>query len=451
MKRIDIMKRAGRNLRQAKARTLLTSLAIAVGAFTLTASLAVGEGARQYADKLIKSNVDPQSVYVTKEKIRENGPMGTGLKEYSDSAAQYNGISIKTLSADDIKTIGEIKGVSKVAPTYLISTQYVTFEGKDKKYVSDVTTYDPSVLASIASGTLPKLGDQIGVDEVVMPESYADSLDMKPADLVGKIVTLHLVKNGKQPTQAELQQAFLQGGTAAVQSLVQVETKDIQLRVRAVSAKSSTSFSATAALFISDTKAAELADYLTAGTSQYRQYISATVIVDKATSPETVKQSILDKGMHALTAKDLSGIIFTIVDILQGIVTGFGILALIASVFGIINTQYISVLERTSQIGLMKALGMSRRGIAKLFRYEAAWIGFIGGLIGAGIAFVVGTALNPWITKTLSLGDGNYLLIYVWWQIALLLLALILVAVVAGWFPARKAARLDPIEALRTE
>jgi putative ABC transport system permease protein len=99
----------------------------------------------------------------------------------------------------------------------------------------------------------------------------------------------------------------------------------------------------------------------------------------------------------------------------------------------------------------MKALGMSRRGIAKLFRYEAAWIGLIGGLIGAGIAFVVGTALNPLITKTLSLGDGNYLLIYVWWQIASLLLALILVAVVAGWFPARKAARLDPIEALRTE
>lgn len=159
-----------------------------------------------------------------------------------------------------------------------------------------MTTYDPTVLASIASGTLPKLGDQIGVDEVVMPESYADSLDMKPADLVGKTVTLHLVKTGKQPSQAELQQAFLQGGTAAVQSLVQVETKDIQLRVRAVSAKSSTSFSATAALFISDTKAAELADYLTAGTSQYRQYISATVIVDKATSPETVKQSILDKG-----------------------------------------------------------------------------------------------------------------------------------------------------------
>ena len=125
-------------------------------------------------------------------------------------------------------------------------------------------------------------------------------------------------------------------------------------------------------------------------------------------------------------------------------------LALIASVFGIINTQYISVLERTSQIGLMKALGMSRSAIAKLFRYEAAWIGFLGGLIGVGLGLLVGWAANPSITEALNLGE-NSLLIFVWWQLAILVLSLVVIAIVAGWFPARKAARLDPIEALRTE
>jgi len=445
------MRRAGRNLRQAKGRTFLTSLAIAVGAFTVAASLAAGEGARQYADKIIKSNVDPQSVYVTKEKMQDSAGLTGGLKEYSDNEAQYNGVKIKTLDADDLKMLSKIDGVEKVSPTYLIEAQYVQFGGSDKKYTSDVMTYDATVLASVAAGDLPTLGEQIGANEAVIPESYVESLGKKPADMIGKSVTLHLVKTGKEPTQEEVQQAFLAGGTSAVQLLYVQETRDVSFRVRAVSAKSSTSFSASAAVFISDTEAESLSNYLNSGTSNYQQYISATAIVKDGVDPATVKVAIKAKDMSALTSKDISGMIFTMVNVLQGIVTGFGLLALVASVFGIINTQYISVLERTSQIGLMKALGMPKRSVAKLFRYEAAWIGFIGGVLGAAIAYTAGTLLNPWITEILTLGEGNYLLIFVWWQMVLMIVGLMLVAIMAGWLPARKAARLNPIEALRTE
>lgn len=451
MKTLDIMRRAGRNLRQAKGRTFLTSLAIAVGAFTVAASLAAGEGARQYADKIIKSNVDPQSVYITKEQMQEGAALTGGLREYKENETQYNGVSLETLSADDLKKVADIDGVEKVMPTYLIDTQYVKFGGVDKKYISDVTTYDATVLASVAAGDLPALGVQIGAGEAVIPESYAESLGKKPAEMVGKTVVLHLIKTGKQPTQEELQQAFMTGGTEAAQALYVQESRDVTLKIRAVSAKSSTSFSASTAVFISDAKAEELSNYLTQGTSGYKQYISATAIVKDGIDPETVKTEIKDQGMSALTSKDISGMIFTMVNVLQGIVFGFGVLALIASVFGIINTQYISVLERTSQIGLMKALGMPKRSVAKLFRYEAAWIGFIGGVIGAGVAYAAGTLMNPWITDTLTLGEGNYLLVFVWWQIALMIIGLMLVAILAGWLPARKAARLDPIEALRTE
>ena len=99
----------------------------------------------------------------------------------------------------------------------------------------------------------------------------------------------------------------------------------------------------------------------------------------------------------------------------------------------------------------MKALGMRSAHVSKLFRYQAAWIGLLGGMIGVALAFGVGTILNPWITEALKLGEGNYLLVFEPLSIVILLVALVVIAIVAGYFPARNAAKLDPIEALRTE
>ena len=111
------------------------------------------------------------------------------------------------------------------------------------------------------------------------------------------------------------------------------------------------------------------------------------------------------------------------INIVQYGLMAFGALAILASIFGIINTQYISVLERTQQIGLMKALGARGRDIGKLFRYEAAWIGMLGGLIGVLLAFLV-TLLNPAIANFLSLEAGTELLQMDWIMSGVLVLGL---------------------------
>lgn len=452
MKIVDSARRAGRSLRNAKGRTILTSLAIAVGAFTLTAALAAGTGARQYADKLITSNVDPQSVLVAKDDqiFGGGGPLAGGLREYSENATQLGGRTLEALTQSDIERIEDIPGVEKVTPMYMVNAQYVQFEVSDTRYTTDISAYDPSLRADVVAGSLPPLGSQIESRDIIVPQGYAEVITDKPRELVGKTITIRVQKAVVPPTDEQIQEAFMRGGSSEVEKLVARESRDESFTIRAITARSSTAFSASTALYISDSAAKELSDYITEGTDQFGKYITATVQVGQDTSPESVKATAESQGITARTATDLQEFLFQIVNILQGIVLVFGLLALIASVFGIINTQYISVLERTREIGLMKALGMRGRHVSRLFQYEAAWIGLLGGALGALLAWAVGTAINPWLSEFLTIGE-NRILVFEPLPIIGLVLGLMILAMVAGWFPARKAAKLDPIDALRTE
>jgi len=425
MRTRDIVIRAGRSLKQAKARTILTSLAIAVGAFTITLSLAAGDGGRAYTDKIVSSNADAKEIIVTKEQpSAQKGP-----QKYSENnasiATPFGSTSV--LSQDDINKIKKVNGVVDVIPNYNPQVKYITGENQDK-YVATITMFSPSVTLEFAAGSIN--GDLLD-NEIILTEEYVKALGFKNSqDSIGKSVDIVADKLSAPISNPE--------------------SKTFTYTIKAVSSKSGLAFRAQSSLQVSENSAKSLYNYVNAGTRNYNKFIVAAVRVNDAGSAETVKNELTNMGYFAQTAADILGVVNTFINVLQGILLGFGALAILTSIFGIINTQYISVLERTQQIGLMKALGMRRRDVGRLFKLEAAWIGFLGGAIGSGLAFIAGIVANPYISKALDIGDIN-LLIFNPVSIVMVIFGLVIVSVVSGILPARKAAKLNPIEALRTE
>ena len=456
----DIVKRGSRSLKASKLRTILTALAIAVGAFTLSLTLAASNGLHQYTNKLISNNFDPSELIVAKDKsVGSSNASSSEPQEYDDSISSVavggkSSIQVKRVTEAEANKLRALPYITQVRENYQISIRYVTRDGQ-KKYTGGVEAYNPSQKPELAAGTLPPGGD-IAKEGVVLPDTYLSRLGFDSAEeAIGKMVTV----DAQQPFSVESLQALLTSTQTAAQlansTAVKAKDQTVSYKVTAVSKKNATSLSfGVEPLRINATDARSLYDFTAKGTSDYDKYIYVSARVKDGTDPAKLtaaQKSLEAKGFYVQSSKDLQKTITQFVNILTIMVSVFGLITIIASVFGVVNTQYISVLERTREIGLMKALGMARGEISQLFMIEATWIGFLGGAIGSIAGLITGIALNPYLTKKLDLGTGNSLLIFRPLQMLLLIAALMLVATIAGLLPARKAAKLDPIEALRTE
>lgn len=164
-----------------------------------------------------------------------------------------------------------------------------------------------------------------------------------------------------------------------------------------------------------------------------------------------IKNKLQSEGYSVQTYDDMIAGFSGPLNIITFGLDAFAGISLLAATIGIVNTLLMSVLERTQEIGLLKALGMRRRGITSIYLAEAASIGFWGGIIGVFGAGLLGLLLNPILSKTLFKGIGQHVLSYPLPSMVLIVAGAMVIGLLAGTLPAVRAGKLDPITALRRE
>jgi putative ABC transport system permease protein len=184
-----------------------------------------------------------------------------------------------------------------------------------------------------------------------------------------------------------------------------------------------------------------------------RGYGSILVRADSTENIERIGNDIKKLGLGATTAKEMLTQINKIFSLIGLIIGAIGGIVLFVAALGIINTMIMATYERTREIGVMRACGATRGDIRNLFIFEAGLLGFLGGVIGLGISFVlakIGNSFANQIAISESVPISNLLTFPLWLIISVIAITT-LIGIIAGLLPAIRASHLDPVEALRSE
>lgn len=432
MRTSDLVRTAARNAFRSRLRTTLTVLSLFVGAFTLTLTTALGAGVNDYVERQVSTLstgdvllVSPAATTETSDGPDEFDPDGR------QQAAAANPLAGGTLlNEDDVQAIAGMDGVRSVEAVSQVQIDWVQATADDAtRFEMDINPTSSIGRSDLVAGA--QLDQESAGYELVIPEEYVAALGFADAD---------------SAVDARVMLGFSDAGLAERQ----VEASVVGVARTSLFASGA---GANAAL-VEEVAAAQAIPGQPRAWPLAVAYLEGSGDDGAVTADDigAVKAELADADLAGQTVEDQLGVVQTIINGIIGVLSAFAVVALIAASFGIVNTLLMSVQERTREIGLMKAMGMSNGRVFGLFSLEAVVIGFLGSALGALAAVAVGSALAGSLSQTV-LADlpGLRILLFEPAGVAVVIVVIMAIAFVSGVLPARRAARQDPIESLRYE
>jgi putative ABC transport system permease protein len=468
MKLPDLGELAVRNLRESILRNSLTTIGISVGVASLVAMLSLGIGLQQLASRrLMKSGLFDTVVVTSRRDLRNSnrgedrsGP-APGESRILDEPTRVEIEHLPNVleAYPDIRFITELRYEDKphltmVAALPSSAQSNDAFEAVQGRFFSSDTAPEVVIQKTFAEELLGK-APQPGLDET--------NVAALAAPLLGKELTMRYAqREAPQVAPSRAENSTPGGDQGLAGAAYSVVSRELKLKIVGVADLDPESMRGpTRARVFLPLKLAESLHVMqptdlreiSRAAGDQPVYSSVSVRVKNPSGVQPVEDAIKKMGFNTFSILDASRSIqqfFKVLDVFLGI---FGSLALAVAFIGIVNTLVMAILERRREIGIMKAIGASDGDVKRLFFAEAGAMGILGGIVGVALGWAIGQVINLGTNiylKRQSFPPEHFWAVP-WWLVVFAVLFSFLVSLAAGLYPAGRAARLDPVQALRYE
>lgn len=467
----DLLRMSISSLKRRKLRTFLTVLGVVIGTSSIVVMISLGLGLQESMYAEVEKNGGTTGITVTGKESSGMYPGGSSDEEGK-----------KYITDDVIKELRTLGNVKSVEPVYNLSA--IALKGRCEGSV-ELCGMTPEGIQSLnleleAGGRLPDPGSaqlELLYGNAVLSnfydkgtgKTYWDTGEAPDIDLKNDSLFLILDQDGyyqSQNTNTGGSSGVSEGGAEAGSQGQQppAAPKKYVVKGSGVIAGGMDNYSMDSFKVYCDLD--KLREYLkkefsgrvipgqpsTKSGKPYSKFVysSAKVQADDMENVEELAGTIRSLGYNVETNAEYIDSMKKQFAMVQAVLGGIGAVSLLVAAIGIANTMMMSIYERTKEIGVMKVIGCGLKNIRQLFLLEAAFIGLAGGIIGNILSLTMSVVINMFVSGG-SLGvTGNISFIPVW----LLLVSTgfaVLVGTAAGYFPARRAMSLSPLEAIRSQ
>lgn len=472
----DLLRMSISSLKRRKLRTFLTVLGVVIGTASIVVMISLGLGLQESMYAEVEKNGGTTGITVTG---RQSGAAGsTGSYSRGSSGEESN----KYITDDVIKELRTLEHVRSAEPVLNISA--VALKGRYEGSL-ELCGMTREGLRSLnleleAGGKLPD-GDSAQLDLVYgnavlanfydkgTGKTYWDTGEAPDIDLKNDTLFLILDQDGYYQSQNTPGLGAADSGSGGAGKAEQgkqtpVTPKKYVVKGSGVVAGGMDSYNMESFKVYCDLD--KLREYLkkefrgrvipgqpsTKSGKPYSRFVysSAKVQADDMEHVEELSGTIRSMGYNVETNAEYIDSMKKQFAMVQAVLGGIGAVSLLVAAIGIANTMMMSIYERTKEIGVMKVIGCGLKNIRQLFLMEAAFIGLAGGMIGNLLSLIMSVVINTFVSGG-SMGiSGNLSFIPVWLLFISTAFA-VLVGTAAGYFPARRAMALSPLEAIRSQ